>query len=225
MKYVSSSTMEQSDSVVVLGAGPSLDKVIHKVVAWQKEKNALSIGVHYCYKIKCSYTLFLTPAKFFNSKKKVKGMYILGPRIKYHSDRVLRPKYGEHFFKWTNYDFLEKNEILFSACGFEAVMCAGFCGAKNIMMVGFDGYEIRDNKLVVQHSTKHSGAPKGFKKFSSLKRKETHLRLDRIRQKKIYELIEYFTNRKNTNIYIFNEDRFKGIDKTKFANNSRVTVL
>jgi hypothetical protein len=229
MKIASFQTMQEKENVIVIGGGPSFDFVINKVIKLKEELSALIIGIHWGFKhIRPDYTLFITPGKFREAQDKLPGHFLLGPRIKSinkkNRKRSLGIKYGQKLALWDGYDFLEKNEILFSACGFEAIMLACFCKPKNIAIVGFDGFEVKNNKLVVRHSVS-STAPRALITFNSEVQKKRDIKMEQKRCEDLARLINYITNQKKINFYVFEKDRLKGLDKSKFKDNQRFFVL
>lgn len=228
-------TMKKSDSVVVLAAGPSLKKCINRVIEWKRERKAIVIASHYRYLLDANYTVFTTPEKFRNGQDKIAGKLIIGPRIrrrdinKNNYKKILRMKYSKtRFLDWTDSQFVENyNKIPPAGCGLEAVILSVFCNPKNILLAGFDGFEILKNRLVVRHarSCTLKAKPKRSLDLLNNKKKETTMIAEIKRRQIIFNLFKYFIFDKNINVFIFGDDKFKGIDKEKLKTELGVNII
>ena len=231
---VNPNKMQKSASVVVLAAGPSLVKVKDQVQEWQKERSALVIGAHYRYFLKPQYTIFTTPAKFMRAQNKVPGIYIVGNRIKDETvsrkihDKVWRLHYTKtNFVNWRKKQFVGKGyTIPQGGCGFESIIIASFCKPTDILLAGFDGFELRKNKLIVEHAV---GAMIKVKAGRSLnvvsdKKKARYIELEKERVDALYRLFAYFQTI-DIRVHVFKKDKFRNIDKDRLKKELNVNII
>ncbi len=233
LRILSPTLIEQVDSIAIIAAGPSLIKVQQNVIDWCIEYNAMIIGAHYRYFVKPSYTVFTTPAKFRKGQGKIPGIYIVGPRIKikdikkkYYS-RILRMKYTrKKLLEWSEpYFVTPSGKVPEGGCGFEAALIGTMCRPKNMLMAGFDGFQMVKGKLVVRHANKSMVRVKAKRSIEIVNRKNPahDMKLERQRKQMLYKMFEFFIQL-NIRPYIFEKDKFRQIDKNRLKDMG-VTIL
>ena len=237
MKFpiASTKTMDQSDSVMVLGSGPSLDNTRKIVQKWYQENNPLVIGAHYRFFLKSNYTIFDSPAKFRKAQGKIPGKYIIGDRIKRKSikrkflDRILRIHYsGDVLVEWSQSSFtLKPPKIPRSGAGWDSVLLATFCRPKKMFIAGFDGYEIRNGQMTVAHSMKSmkNVTPKrAIDKFTNKNKKARYILHEKKRKEMTYKIFAYMSQSLGIEVHICDQSRFHGVDKQKLKSQLGVKI-
>ncbi len=228
LPIVSHETMNQSDNIVVLGSGPSLDPTKMIVKRWHQSMKAMVIGAHYKYFIPSQYTVFDTPGKFVDATNGgLRGVYIVGDRIKgkmvkKHRKRTMRIKYSPLYLDdWKENKFYIKSNIIpRSGAGWESVFIASLCRPKNLLIAGFDGYSISKDKFVIKHSTqssvKYAARPrKRVQSINDPKKRKLYASRDKVRGKLVVMIFDYMIHELGINIYICNKSYFHGADKVK----------
>lgn len=234
-QFASYENMTKSESVIIIGAGPSLEKVMPKLIKWKNENNPIVIGAHYGYKIKPKYTVFTTPNKFLRAQGKIPGRYIVGPRIK---DKNIKRKWRHKvlrmnvhrcgFEDWDNSDFITKDGKIPQNCnGFQAIILSVFCNPSRILLAGFDGFDLIGNRVVIRHAKNCTLKAKPASTFYSLSKKKykTILNKENKRKKILIKLFRYLHFKKNIQISMFNEDRFRNINKNDLSDKFGVEIL
>jgi len=225
LPIVSFKTMKQSDNVVVLGAGPSIDAVHEKVREWYDAMNPIVIGTHHKYFIPSSYTVFDTPDRFLNMQGKLSGFYLVGDRIRAkdvkrkYKKRALRIRYGPvSLLKWKADRFVVKsNEVPYGAPGWDAVCIATFCRPKNLLIAGIDGYFISKSKVSIEHAKrsliKYASNTRAIRVFKNAKQRAKYSLHEKLRKKMVPKIFRYLVRELGINVYIYEESRFHGVDK------------
>lgn len=222
---VSSNTMKQSDNVIVLGAGPSLDAVCGRVQEWYNTMDPIVIGTHHKYFIPSNYTVFDTPDRFLNMQSKLRGYYLVSDRIKdehikkKNKTKTMRIRYGTvSLLQWeADKFFIESNKIPYGAPGWDAVCIATFCHPKNLLIAGIDGYSISEGSVAIEHAKKSSvqyaSNTRPIRVFKNAKQKATYTLHEKLRRKMVPKIFHYMIHELGINVHIYEESRFHGANK------------
>lgn len=174
-------------SFIIIANGPSIDKYRQPIKQLIKEKNLISIG---CNDLKNNYETDYH--LFVNRKKFLRGLSAIGKK----SALILPGFFGKELLKG-NYDgaveyieIISSNDLASSPIdglrqqqvylnvAVTAILTAFQMGAKEIMVVGMDGYE-NENREDALHFYNADGQPDD-KTVASIRYKELALELERI---------------------------------------------
>ena len=78
----------------------------------------------------------------------------------------------------------------------------------------FDGFEQKDGNLILKHAAFDKRvSPRHFKDVIKKDRVKKYLDGEDLRKEVLYSFFDFIVNKKNINLYIFREDKFRGLDK------------
>ncbi len=216
MKYASYESMRQCDSVVVLGAGPSINDNIDLIKKWKEQNRALVIVSNYVYPMLADYTVFVSRKIFRSYSKKSDGQLIIAPWIydrlgnkdkEALSGDTLVINCSTKGIQEVSQIKIKKNGCIPfdpASSGFAAILLASFCKPQKLLIAGFDGIKRHKDKKITQ------------KYFHGKHRKLKEYTL-RIRMHRLYkryfskQLIPYVVSQ-GTEIYACSSDRLRGIN-------------
>tara|TARA_Y100000034_G_scaffold133910_1_gene200859 strand:+ start:856 stop:1572 length:717 start_codon:yes stop_codon:yes gene_type:complete len=221
-------TMPQVDRVVVIAAGPSAKKAMHKVEKWIDSKTIV-IVTNYKFPIKADYTFFVKTKIFKRMHQKVDGKIVIASPLcklgQYQHNKTKRwlmkrvmifkcrssPKVWNVDEVKINKDCIVKHDI--ASSGFGALILATYCRPKELMLIGFDGPTVVKSKKNPEgrYTLKHfNGRTQGRPMDKDHKRIKIEYRAF-LRDK----MIPFLFNSGIKDIYVCREDKLRGINKKK----------
>jgi len=210
MENINFKNVPQSDYIIILAAGPSINKNIDTIKEYYQKKSTIVISANYNHAIPADYTVFVDKKRYKEQKNSIKGKIITGGRINWQKDKhlynkILPIKHNAHP------SYLQTKKIIVKSngkinhevgnAGFASILISIFFKPKKILAAGFDG---PDSKANFKHFDGHTTIFKQIK---------TKLNLNR----KFLTLLIGFLQKRNIKVFVFKNDNFWKLNKNKIG--------
>jgi hypothetical protein len=151
-------SMQQSQSVVVLAAGPSLNRNLPMVKTYAKKKESIVIACNYNFDLKADYAMFIGRGIYGSQNKNIEAPnFITTSRIVPQNEKhhYIIHSLTEDLRSGIMPYYLEQNISVdeqgvfahhLSNCGFTALLAAHFFQPQEILIAGLDGPKLAKNK-------------------------------------------------------------------------------
>jgi hypothetical protein len=209
VKTFSYKVCDHYDAVIILAAGPSINKCFDKIRKFQEDNPSnVVLACNYDFPIPSDYTVYVDSGRYRKFIKSIKS-----PRVIVCPTAIVKKEHMKNHemfvFKWdhtiqpynvdqyiVNPDGSTGHKL--GNCGMACLYISHFFKPKKVLIAGFDGPE-RDRKTVMH--------------FNKIKRKWTQINLDRLNPKKkcVKNKIIPLLKSKGIKVYTFDECPFWGI--------------
>jgi len=211
VKVFNQKNVEQSDSVVVMGAGPSLQHNLDKIKDYIAENDSLVVAAGRQFPIEADYTLFVDEAQYNSYRKQVRSPHVILPI--YHRSLVKT----KHDYLFTNCTLRPKVYYVkrirvtedgefqhgIGSSGFSAIITSVFFRPKKLLIVGIDGpTKIKKDYYSVKFNGERNKYRRGKKKYWEDKIKF-------VKSDKMWKFLRKY----NVSVESFQSDRVWGVDK------------
>lgn len=170
--------IEQCDNVVVLGAGPSLNKYIREIKKFVAENKCVVIGCNYNYPIYSDYTMFIGGSIYADRFRDIRSPNIIvTPKVIIKKSHFVETDSGHSYYLmqtdadqndryWDQPTISVTDSGVFhhwlQNCGFTALLASHFFKPKKVIGVGLDGPTKSGDKMVLEHFNNITRDARGF---------------------------------------------------------------
>lgn len=156
-------SLPQVDTVVILGAGPSLNEYIDTI---NDIKDKVIIGSNYNFPISSDFTLFTGPGTFKHSVREITSPnIIISQLVLSRRKRIIDSMTEKQFYVMQNIEskkvYYKEIEIKiskegvfghsFANSGFTSILVSHFFRPKKVILTGFDGPDLRSDGYYQTH--------------------------------------------------------------------------